>query len=58
MTAKDFLATYDGYVFEDSFSLEDLDELCEGGKGKQLTKDNAAEYIRLWLAKYTQKESA
>ena len=44
-------------MFEDLFGGDEMEELCPGGKDKQLTKDNANEYICLWLKKYTEKES-
>ena len=56
-SAEDFLAVYQGYMFEDLFGGDQMEELCANGKDLQLTKNNANEYIRLWLLKYTEKES-
>ena len=58
MTSEEFEVIYGEFTFESSFEGQGDIELCPGGKEKKLTKDNASEYIELWLKTYTRLESA
>ena len=53
MSTDEFEALYGEYTFESSFEGQGEIELCPNGKTKKLTKENADEYIKLWLEKYT-----
>ena len=58
MSTDEFEALYGEYTFESIFEGQGELELCPEGKKKKLTKENADDYIKLWLEKYTQLESA
>lgn len=45
MSAEDFEAVYGDYCFESIFEGRGDLELCQGGKDKKLSKENAGEYI-------------
>ena len=56
-----FSVFYDGYYFTASLGTENEEEniveLCEGGSSKPLTRENAEEYISLYLQKYTEQDA-
>ena len=59
-TDEDFDAIYDGYTFEASFGSEadaEVVELCPGGVLKALTRENADEFVDLYLQKFTEQDA-
>lgn len=45
------------FVLENGARDGGLVALCEAGQSKMLTKDNAEEFVRLYLAAYTKLDS-
>ena len=57
---EDFAAVYDGYTFEGSFSSDadaEVVELCPNGANIPLTRENASEFVDLYLKKLTEQDA-